>query len=74
MTLNRNFEYYVIYLPTKGTGADGLTNTDGIRNYNLTSGGLFDITQYQHDTNPPDDSGTSTPSELTLKQNKLTKI
>jgi hypothetical protein len=67
-------EYYVVYLPTKGTGADGLSNTDGETNYNLTSGGLFDITQYQHDTTPPANSGTDTPSELTLKQNKFYTI
>ena len=47
-------EYYVVYLPPNEEG------TDGTPNYNLTSGGLFDISAYG-----------SAPANYTLKENKF---
>ena len=50
-------EYYVVYLPPNIEG------TDGAQNYNLTSGGLFDISAYG-----------SAPANYTLKENKFYTI
>ena len=50
-------QYYVVYLPPNIEG------TDGAQNYNLTSGGLFDISAYG-----------SAPANYTLKENKFYTI
>jgi len=50
-------EYYVVYLPANIEGEDGA------KNYNLTSGGLFDTTAYG-----------SAPANYTLQENKFYTI
>ena len=57
ITSGTDNEYYVVYLPPNVEG------TDGVRNYNLTSGGLFDTSAYG-----------SAPANYTLKENKFYTI